>query len=352
MSCRYLALGVALLGLNWAAPRATAQPTPDFSNIHYGQAHSRQVLDIYLPNTGAGPFPVIIWIHGGGWQSGDKATAAPRAAALLPLGFAVIGLNYRLSSDADFPAQIHDCKGAIRAIRANAATYNLDPTRIGVWGSSAGGHLVALLGTSGDVAAAEGEVGGNLTFSSRVQAVADYFGPTDLLNINLDVTTPPGSTLNHDAATSPESHLIGFDQPGEGIGVLRANQSNPSPPFPAKMALITLANPITHVSPDDPIFYITHGTDDTTVPKAQSTKLANALAAAGVPHTYDMVAGAGHGMPPSEDAIIVEFFRQQFLLGPGVPAVSIWGLTTLALTLLTAGSVVLRRRSDFLSAHR
>jgi len=333
---------VSMIGLLSAA-RAGAQVVPDFVDVPYAALHERNKLDIYLPDTGESPYPVVVWIHGGAWLGGDKSSAAGRAALLLPHGFAVVGINYRLSQHAIFPAQIHDCKGAIRWLRANAATYDLDPNRVGVWGSSAGGHLVSLLGTSGGVAAAEGNVGGNLGFFSRVQAVADYFGPTDLLHMQLDVTDPPGSSLNHDAPTSPESRLIGFDDPGEGIGVLRANQGNPNPPFPEKMALIILADPIVHATPDDPPFYISHGTMDATVPMGQSTKLAAALLADGVPHTYNQVAGAGHGMPPSVDAVAVQFFRDH-LTGPAAPAVSAKGMILVGLAVACAGAAVFRRR--------
>jgi acetyl esterase/lipase len=349
---------MALVALTTAAalafaPHAAAQPTPDYADLPYATEHVRQKLDLYLPDGAVPPYPVIVWIHGGGWQAGDKSTAAPRAAQLLPHGFAVVGVNYRLSGQEIFPAQIHDCKGAIRWLRANANIYGLDPARIGVWGSSAGGHLVALLGTSGDVTAAEGDVGGNLAFSSRVQAVADYFGPTDLLNINLDVTTPPGSTIDHDAPTSPESRLIGFDDPGQGIGVLRANQSNPAPPFPEKMALVTLANPVTHVTADDPVFYIAHGTMDTAVPRAQSTRLANALAAAGVTRTYNQVAGAGHGMPPSVDALVVTFFRQRLgSQSTAVPATAAWVVALVGLVLCAIALRAVIRASVWSRANR
>jgi len=335
----------ATLGVLFAQAALFAQVTPDFVDVPYSTLHARNKLDIYLPDNAPTPYPIIVWIHGGGWAGGDKSSAAGRAAQLTPLGFAVVGINYRLSGDAIFPAQIHDCKGAVRWLRANAAVYNFDPDRIGAWGSSAGGHLVALLGTSGGVAALEGTVGGNLSFSSYVQAVADYFGPTDLLNMNLDVTTPPGSTIDHDAPTSPESRLIGFDGPGEGVGVLRANQDNPNPPFPEKLALIRLANPIIPVSLDDPPFYIAHGTADTSVPIAQSTKLAAALQNAGVAHTYNQVSGAGHGMPPSVDALVVAFFVEQFLNGPpSVPAIGEWGVIVLFGAMIVCGSLVVRRQ--------
>ncbi len=343
----------ATLGVLLSPAALLAQVIPDFADVPYATLHARNKLDIYLPDNAPTPYPVVVWIHGGGWSGGDKSGAAGRAARLAPLGYAVVGINYRLSGDAIFPAQIHDCKGAIRWLRANAATYNFDPDRIGVWGSSAGGHLVALLGTSGGVPQLEGTVGGNTTFSSGVQAVADYFGPTDLLNMNLDVTTPPGSGIDHDAPTSPESNLIGFDDPGEGVGVLRANQDNPNPPFPEKLALIRLADPIIPVSPDDPPFYIAHGTADTSVPLAQSTKLAAALQSAGIEHTYNQVSGAGHGMPANVDTLVVAFFEDQFLNAPAaVPTIGDWGAVVLVGALIACGSMVIRRRQPALEPHK
>jgi acetyl esterase/lipase len=311
----------AFLALVAAAP-ALAQPT--FPNLTYAtlDGHPLQ-LDLYIPTTGPGPFPLVVWIHGGGWSGGDKALGAGSSALrLLPRGIAVASVNYRLTSQSGqwgsfpviFPAQINDVKGAVRWLRANAGTYNLDASRFGSWGSSAGGHLSALLGTSGGVAAMEGSVGGNLAFSSSVQGAADYFGPTDIININLDVTTPPGSTINHDAPTSPESRLIGFDDPGQGIGVLRANLGNPGAPYPALAVLAGQVNPITFVDAADPPFFIAHGTVDTSVPIMQSTRLAGALTGAGAPNTYTQVTGAGHGALGAEtDDAVVCFFVSRFI---------------------------------------
>jgi acetyl esterase/lipase len=310
-----------LAALAIASP-AVAQPT--FPNLTYATLDGQPLqLDLYIPTTGPGPYPLVVWIHGGGWSAGDKALGpgAP-ALKLLPRGIAVASINYRLTSQAGqwgsfpviFPAQINDVKGAVRWLRANAATYGLDVSHFGSWGSSAGGHLSALVGTSGGVAALEGSVGGNLAFSSAVQAAADYFGPTDIININLDVTTPPGSTINHDAPTSPESRLIGFDDPGQGIAVLRANLGNPNPPFPALVTLANQVSPITFVDPTDPPFYLAHGTVDTSVPIMQSTRLDVALTSAGVPHSYTQVAGAGHGsLGVTTDDALVCFFVSRFL---------------------------------------
>jgi acetyl esterase/lipase len=282
--------------------RALAQLTPTYNDQFIGNVPRDDgtgsvtlAVDIYKPAGVTTPTPVVLWIHGGGWQSGTYNNVPQFLAPLLQQGVSIASARYRLSGEAIFAAQIHDVKGAVRFLRANASTYGLDPRRVGAWGSSAGAHLAALLGTSGGVVAAEGTSGGNLGQSSRILTAIDFFGPTDILNMQLDVTNPPGSSINHDAPNSPESHLIGFDGPGEGIGVLRANQNNPNPPFPQKMALVNLANPITHVDATDPVMYVAHGTADTLVPLRQSTRLHDALTTAGVPHGYNEVVGAGHG---------------------------------------------------------
>jgi acetyl esterase/lipase len=256
-------------------------------------------MNIYRPTGVIGPTPTVFWIHGGGWQSGTYNPVGAPALPMLDRGITLVSVEYRLSGTAIFPAQIHDVKAAVRFIRANAATYGIDPARLGAFGTSAGGHLVALLGTSGALPELEGTIGGNLGVSSCIQAAAPWFGPSDILTMTLDVTTPPGSTLNHDAATSPESKLIGFSAAGQGIGVLRANIDNPNPPYPAKVALANQVNTIRGVDPSDPPFFIAHGDQDTTVPLRQSLRLHDALAAAGVPATLRIVAGYGHGGFPA-----------------------------------------------------
>ncbi|MGE0480099.1 MAG: alpha/beta hydrolase fold domain-containing protein [Phycisphaerae bacterium] len=309
--------GLAAVMICGVALPAGAQITPTLNDVKYATVLRDDgvampvFLDLYAPSTPGGPAPLLIWVHGGGWQGGTHNNVPSAALALRSNGFAIASVEYRLSGEAIFPAQIHDVKGAVRFLRANAATFNLDPDRFGAWGSSAGGHLVALLGTSGGVAAAEGATGGNTGVSSRVQVVVDYFGPTDLLRMNLDVTTPPGSTIDHDSPASPESHLIGFDDPGQGVGVLRANQSNPNPPFPQLIALITLANPVAHAGAGDPPTFIAHGEIDTLVPIRQSERLFDALAAAGVEAPFVRVPGAGHGgLGASTDAAAQLFIRK------------------------------------------
>ena len=241
-------------------------------------------LDLYLP-PGQAPRPLVVWVHGGAWYEGSKEHCL--AAFLADEGFAVASINYRLSHEAIFPAQIHDCKGAVRWLRAHADEYGLDTTRIGAWGDSAGGHLVALLGTSGDVAALEGDVGGNRERSSRVQAVCDWFGPTDMLQIG---GFP--SEINHDGPDSAEARLFGG-------------------PIHEKRALVALANPITYVNADAPPFLIVHGDQDPIVPLHQSALLAESLRAAGVPVTFLTVTGAGHGLDdPLYSRKAAEFFSE------------------------------------------
>ena len=248
-------------------------------DLVYSRAGTRELaLDLYLPANSSGPLPVVAHIHGGGWQSGSKANVP--MLFLLSRGYAVVSIDYRLTGEAVFPAQIHDCKAAIRWLRANAVKYNLDPERIGVFGSSAGGHLAALLGTSGGVAALEGS-GGNPGFSSRVKAVVEHFGPTDL------TMGDPG----HLTAGSPEGKLIG--------GAILENKDK-----------VALANPIAFIKPDSPPFRIAHGDRDAVVPLRESQALHDALRSAGVESTFEIRPGEGHAfpIPPPLQQSIAEFF--------------------------------------------
>jgi acetyl esterase/lipase len=230
--------------------------------------HFRQKLDLYLPDAAA-PVPLILWIHGGAFRMGDKGGHVP--LEYVEAGYAAASINYRLSQHAIFPAQIEDCKAAVRWLRAHAAQYGLDPTRFAAWGPSAGGHLAAMLGVTGHVQTFE--VGEHLDQSSRVQAVVDYFGPTDFLQ--MDAHRVPGGMV-HDAPNSPESELVGG-------------------PIQERPEAVALANPITFARSDAPPFLIVHGEVDPLVPHHQSELLVAALEAAQVPVTFYTVAGAGHG---------------------------------------------------------
>jgi acetyl esterase/lipase len=239
-------------------------------DLEYGRADGRAMrLDLYLPEKSQKALPLLIWIHGGAWMSGSKDDLSP-ALRFTADGYAVAHVGYRLSQEAKFPAQIHDCKAAVRWLRANAQTYNLDPNKFVAWGGSAGGHLVALLGTTGGAAELEGRVN-DLKESSRVQAVVDWFGPTDFLQIG-----NAESDLQHNAPDSPESKLIG--------GPVLENKDK-----------AVKASPISYVSKDAPPFLIMHGDRDRTVPFNQSELLYAALKKAGVDVTFVPMKGAGHG---------------------------------------------------------
>jgi acetyl esterase/lipase len=256
--------------------------TPTVQDVAYASLSPTQKLDLYLPE-GDGPFPLIINVHGGGFMMGDKSNPA-EADTFLANGYAVASVDYRLSGEALAPAQIEDLKAAVRWLRANAQEYNLDPERFAAFGQSAGGNLVALLGTSCGVAELEGAELGNAEQSSCVQAVVDWFGPTDFLQMDQQFagTSCPAT---HDAADSPESMLLGA----------------PIQTVPEQAQAV---NPITYVTPDDPPFLIQHGTADCNVPPQQGQLLYDALLPAiGAENvTYTLLEGAGHGGSQFSDA--------------------------------------------------
>jgi acetyl esterase/lipase len=257
-----------------------------YSDLAYvASAHPRQKLDLYLPKNAA-KAPLIIWVHGGAWLEGSKNDLVPRD--YLADGYAVASINYRLSQHAIFPAQLQDCKAAVRWLRAHAAQYHLDPQRFGAWGASAGGHLVALLGTTGEHT--EFDVGEHLDVSSRVQAVVDYYGPTDFSQ--MDAHRLPEGML-HDPPQSPESLLVG--------GAVQE-----------KKAEVARANPITYVSRSTAPFLIVHGDRDPMVPFHQSLLLEAAVKKAGASVQLYPVAGAGHGgfTDPKVDGLTREFFAK------------------------------------------
>ena len=281
-----LALFVSSALAAWAQSAARRE-VEAHRNLEYVPAgHERHKLDLFLPKGVNGPLPLLVWVHGGGWKNGSKDGCPPLRKGYAQRGYAVASINYRLSGHAVFPAQIQDCKAAIRWLRAHAVEYGIDPKRIGVWGSSAGGHLVALLGTSGDVK--EFDVGGNLDQSSRVQAVCDYYGPTDF---EVFVTTPRYES--HASGSSPEALLIG--------GAVLENKEK-----------ARRVNPIEYVSKDDPPFLIVHGDEDRTVPLNQSSLLYEALKKAGRDVRFHTIHGAGHGRPGFGAPEIEEMVRRFF----------------------------------------
>jgi acetyl esterase/lipase len=234
----------------------------DLAYVEHG--HERNRLDLYLPEKAEGRLPLVVWIHGGGWQAGSKEGCP--AVFLVAKGYAVASINYRLSQHAVFPAQIEDCKAAIRWLRANAVKYHIDSDHIGVWGASAGGHLVALLGATAKAKELEGK-GGNADQSSRVQCVVDFFGPTDFVQWDPDFNKPVYTMI---------TNLLG--------GRADANR-----------AKARAASPLFYVDKDSAPLLIVHGDKDPLVPLKQSEELVEAMNKAGVEARLIVIKGGGHG---------------------------------------------------------
>jgi acetyl esterase/lipase len=246
------------------APSFFPPPMMDTSHIHrkwldvpYASQSPKQKMDIYLPEKGDGPFPVIIVIHGGAWLFGDKRDLQQEPMLEgLTRGYAVVCAGYRLSGDAKFPAQIHDCKAAIRYLRANSAKYLLKPDKFAIWGPSAGGYLAALVGTSAEVKELDEPSPENAGISSRVQAVIDWCGPVEnFLRMDQEFIESGRDASDHSAADSPESKLLGS-------------------PLTEIPELVRAASPMTYITADTPPFLIQHGELDPIVPVQQSINFA------------------------------------------------------------------------------
>lgn len=243
-------------------------PAADFPNVAYADSSSSQVLDLWLPADTTEPAPLVVYVHGGAFKVGDKSMVGGKVQSLLDAGYAVASVNYRLSGEALFPAGAQDVKAAVRFLRANADEYDIDPNKFAAWGESAGGNLVALLGTTGDqTTELDDPALGNPTTSSAVQAVVDWYGPSDFLQMDTQAASGESECANpqtHDPASSPESAWIGA-----------ALQSAPD--------TVEQANPISYIESagDLPPFSIAAGTADCNVPYQQSEILADALSAAG-----------------------------------------------------------------------
>jgi acetyl esterase/lipase len=243
-----------------------ADPAPTPSTVVFGTESGLDLhAQIAAPVGSPGPWPAVIYVHGGGWSGGSMGNAP-----LLDIarhGYFAASIEYRLTGVAKWPAQIQDCKLAVRWLRANAAKYNVDPNRIGVWGDSAGDHLVACMGTMGDVKEYEGD-GGYPGVSSAVQAVVDYFGPTDF--------------------TMPDSNGGTIQQHVDLFGGTLSEKGD----------LWKAGSPLFYVKAGDPPFLMVHGDHDGTVSLQHSLVLDQALTKAGVPHQLIIVKNADHGFPP------------------------------------------------------
>lgn len=267
-----LAIAVTALAQSRNRPQELPPGVEKHADITYASINGRDLLlDVYVPpRTTDHPIPAIVWVHGGGWRGGSKNNIG-RPQSILQHGYGLVSVGYRLSGEAIFPAAIADVKAAMRWVRANASRFGFAPDRLGAWGSSAGGHLVALLGTAHDVEEWDRVHEENPGISSRPDAVCNWFGPTDFLRMN----DFPGR-IDHDAADSPESMFIGA-------------------PIQENREKSQRANPIRYATPDDPPILHMHGEKDRAVPYNQSELLHAALREAGVDTTLYKVRQADHG---------------------------------------------------------
>lgn len=275
---RPASLGLCLLLCATCATPAHAQsgspeappPYKTVEDVEFARVGEHKLLlDLFLPTHATKP-PLVLYIHGGGWRGGSRK--GPFPLFLAREGYAVASIDYRLSSVAVFPAQIFDCKGAVRWLRAHAGEYGFDASRITAMGTSAGGHLAVLLGTTHGVQSLEGEVGGNLDQSSKVQAIVDFFGPVDFVLRSKD---QPEQT---DKPTGKVFQLLGK-------------------PVLQNVELAKLAGGAFHVTKDDPPLLVVHGTADKTVLINQSHRICEEYKKHGLPVEFHSVEGAGHGGP-------------------------------------------------------
>lgn len=294
-------------------------------------------MDIYQSPEQTEPGPCIVYFFGGGWLWGEYKQQTNRAVyfrdlvKLVDNGFTIVSPAYRLANQAIFPAAIHDCKGAIRFLKANADTYHIDPERIGVLGNSAGGHLAAMVAMSANRKEMEGDVGGNLEYSSAIKAAALFYAPSNLLDLGKECNGNADGSRNADKKTeigqgkteigqgkfidmienSPDAVALGFAGPGKGTSVLIkiAKNSDQSAPEWKYVELARACSPITYVNEKCPPMVILHGAQDTVVPIRQSEAFYKALAAAGADVTYVSQSLAGHGpsLGPDADRLAYNF---------------------------------------------
>lgn len=287
-------LALAALAIGQVKPVNMQQPVPPTvvvqTDVEYGKVGDRSLkLDLYSPKDSQEPVPGLVFIHGGGWRGGKKEDYRVYGLTFAQKGYVVAVVQYRLSGEAKYPAAIDDVKAAVRWMRAEAESIGVDPDRIGVAGGSAGGHLAMMVGYSSDVEELDGE-SGHPGVSSRVQAVVDIYGPTDLTTDFARNQSTPGSLLDRFFDGSYDEQKEDYEE----------------------------ASPIRYVTPDDPPTLILHGTIDDVVPVAQADLLAAELEEEGVPYIYDRLPGWPHAMdvaqPVNERCVwLMERFFDRYL---------------------------------------
>ena len=328
-----LALAVPMSGGSCAAAENLVNMQPTYrdvvvANVQNDNGAPRQLrMNVFVPPKAKdAKVPVLVFVHGGGWARGTyEGDDAKQSAAnmvqrgnnalmdkdnkssykifkdVLNHGIAFVSVDYRLNSEAAFPAQIYDVKAAVRFVRAHADEYGLDAERIAIAGTSAGAHLAAELAVTSGNKELEGNEGGNLDYSSRVKACVDYYGPTNLLTMAPEMSTklqdPAQAAETHDSVRANESILLGFVGEGQGVGTLRkvAEAQDKTSPYWNMVELAKLASPVYQVTKDAPPFFIAHGGHDSLVPIQQSISLQKALTDAGVENLFMCNSEAQHG---------------------------------------------------------
>ena len=285
------AIGSAVTLLVLTLCATAQQPATSYdkvSDIIYAVVDDRELgVDIYMPRGVEDP-QLLVWIHGGRWLYRTKEDI--NTLALVEEGFAIASIDFRLSVDEPFPAQIHDIKAAIRFLRANAETYGYEATRIGVHGRSSGGHLTSLVGVTNGVKELEGELGDHLDVSSDVQVAVSYFGASNLTTI-LDQSTPFGVMLR-----------------GPALALLLGG------PMEATAELAELASPVFHVDAQDPPLLLLHGDQAPQMPINQAHELHGVCKEHELPVHLEVIHGAKHGTPEFFDAkrteLVAEFLKE------------------------------------------
>jgi acetyl esterase/lipase len=265
--------GFFAISLAFGAKASGREPIRD---IEYANVDGKSLrLDLHLPGSPLRA-PLIVWVHGGAWRAGSKSGMP--LGALVDEGYAVASVDYRLSTEAKFPAQIHDIKAAIRFLRARASDWSLPTEKIVVAGDSAGGHLAALVGVTNGHAELEGTVGADSQASSAVQGIMSFYGGSNLTTI-LEQSTPHGLSVRVPA-----------------LDLLLGGQPKDFPP------LARLASPVFHVDAQDPPLLLFHGDQDPQMPINQAHELSGAYERQGAHVEFVVIHGAAHGGPAFYDA--------------------------------------------------
>ena len=330
-----LALMVPVNGVGHASDKQenliSMQPTYRdvvVANVKNDNGAPRQLrMNVFIPpQAKKEKVPVLVFVHGGGWARGtyegddvkqqvkqsqqggngalmdkDNTSSYKIFKDVLNHGIAFVSVDYRLNSEAAFPAQIYDVKAAVRFVRAHAAEYGIDADRIAIAGTSAGAHLATELAVTSGNKNLEGTVGGNLGYSSKVAACVDFYGPTNLLTMAPEMSpqlqSPAEAAETHDSVRANESILLGFTGEGQGVGTLRKvyEAGDKTSPYWSMVEKAKLGSPVYQVTKDAPPFFIAHGGHDSLVPIQQSISLQKALTDAGVENLFMCNSEAQHG---------------------------------------------------------